>query len=105
MQQNVIYESADIKIINSSDLSQFKRSIDKQCSFLAKNKFRPSWDDYFMKIAFICKIRSNCIQMNQGAVLTQNNRILATGYMGTPGRIANCYEGGCAGCLEEKEDR
>lgn len=58
-----------------------------------------------MKIAFICKIRSNCIQMNQGAVLTQNNRILATGYMGTPGRIANCYEGGCAGCQEEKEDR
>jgi dCMP deaminase len=43
----------------------------------------------------------------QGAVITKNNRVISTGYNGTPFGLQNCNEGGCARCngkLEEDED-
>lgn len=60
--------------------------------------FRPSWDDYFMAVAHILADRSNCIKQKVGALLVKNNRILSTGYNGTPGKIENCYKGGCFRC-------
>ena len=33
-----------------------------------------------------------------GAVLVRNNRVLSTGYNGTPRGLRNCNEGGCARC-------
>jgi len=30
-----------------------------------------------------------------GVVLTVNNRIISSGYNGTPGNMTNCYDGGC----------
>jgi dCMP deaminase len=60
--------------------------------------FRPSWDDYFMAVAHILADRCNCIKQKVGALLVKNNRILSTGYNGTPGKIENCYKGGCTRC-------
>lgn len=56
--------------------------------------FRPDFDEYFIDIAFIVKMRSNCMKRAVGAVLTKNNKILSTGYNGTPKLMRNCYEGG-----------
>jgi dCMP deaminase len=33
-----------------------------------------------------------------GAVLIRNNRVLSTGYNGTPRGLINCAEGGCSRC-------
>ena len=33
-----------------------------------------------------------------GVVLTVNNRIISSGYNGTPGNMVNCYKGGCERC-------
>lgn len=33
-----------------------------------------------------------------GAVLVRNNRVLSTGYNGTPRGLTNCAEGGCSRC-------
>jgi len=33
-----------------------------------------------------------------GAVLVQSNRIISTGYNGTPGKLTNCFQGGCERC-------
>ena len=44
---------------------------------------RPSWDDYFMGIAFITSLRSPDPDTKHGCVIVNNNRhILGTGYNG-----------------------
>jgi len=36
-----------------------------------------------------------------GAVVVKDNRIISTGYNGTPRGIKNCFEGGCHRCKSE----
>ncbi len=59
---------------------------------------RPDWDTYFMQIAHVVKLRSNCSRRMVAAVIVKDNRIIATGYNGTPRGITNCFEGGCPRC-------
>lgn len=56
---------------------------------------RPSWDQYFMKAAFLVKERSTCLRRQVGAVLVKEKQILATGYNGAPMGISHCDEKGC----------
>lgn len=60
---------------------------------------RPSWDEYFMKIAHIVKERSTCLRRKVGAVLVKDMHILSTGYNGAPKGLPHCSE---TGCLREK---
>ena len=59
---------------------------------------RPSWDEYFMAIAHVVATRSNCRRRQVAAVIVKDNRIISTGYNGTPKGIKNCNEGGCRRC-------
>jgi len=59
---------------------------------------RPGWDEYFMKIAQVASMRSNCIKRKVGAVIVRDRRIVSTGYNGTPLGTKNCNEGGCPRC-------
>ncbi len=59
---------------------------------------RPSWDEYFMAIARVVASRSNCIKRKVAAVITQDRRLISTGYNGTPRGVRNCNEGGCPRC-------
>ena len=59
---------------------------------------RPSWDEYFMKIAQVVALRSNCSRRHVAAVIVKDKRIISTGYNGTPRGIRNCHEGGCPRC-------
>ncbi|PKL40591.1 MAG: cytidine deaminase [Spirochaetae bacterium HGW-Spirochaetae-1] len=56
---------------------------------------RPSWDDYFMKIAEDVATRSTCIRRNVGAVVVKDKRILTTGYNGPPSGISHCTPETC----------
>ncbi len=57
---------------------------------------RASWDEYFMEIAEIVKTRSTCLRRHVGAVIVKDNRILTTGYNGSPSGLKHCTElGGC----------
>ncbi len=60
---------------------------------------RPSWDEYFMRAAFLVSERSTCLRRRVGAVLTKDKQILATGYNGAPKNIEHCES---TGCLREK---
>jgi len=60
---------------------------------------RPSWDEYFMKIAIAAASRASCWKVNAGSVLTIGNRIIGTGYNGAPSGVKNCLERG--GCYKE----
>jgi dCMP deaminase len=60
---------------------------------------RPSWDEYFMEMAFVSSKRATCLRTKVGAVLVKDKRILATGYNGAPTGLPHCVE---TGCLREK---
>ncbi|BGP14499.1 hypothetical protein JCM10213_003085 [Rhodosporidiobolus nylandii] len=59
---------------------------------------RPSWDRYFMLLANLASLRSNCMKRRVGAVLVRDKRVVSTGYNGTPRGVTNCAEGGCGRC-------
>ncbi|MEK6724924.1 MAG: cytidine/deoxycytidylate deaminase family protein [Deltaproteobacteria bacterium] len=60
---------------------------------------RPSWEEYFMEIAYLVAKRSTCLRRQVGAVVVKNKNILATGYNGVPRGITHCE---VAGCIREK---
>lgn len=53
---------------------------------------RPSWDEYFIKIAQDISERSTCLRRRYGAVVTNNNIIISTGYNGSPCGSDNCCD-------------
>lgn len=56
---------------------------------------RPSWDDYFLKIARDVATRATCPRRSVGAVVVLDKRILTTGYNGAPHGLPHCTEVGC----------
>ncbi len=60
---------------------------------------RPSWDEYFLKIANVVSERSTCVRRHVGALIVRNKQILSTGYNGAPSGITHC---GVEGCIREK---
>ena len=65
--------------------------------------YRPSWDEYFMKIAEDASTRSNCLRRKVGALIVKQRNIISTGYNGTPIGVKNCFEGGCPRCQSDVE--
>lgn len=58
-------------------------------------KIRPTWDEYFMRIASQVAQRSTCPRASVGAVIVRERRILTTGYNGAPEGLLHCLEAGC----------
>ncbi len=51
---------------------------------------RPSWDEYFLKIAETVSTRSTCDRLRVGAVIVKEKTILSTGYNGAPKYLPHC---------------
>ncbi|MDH3727250.1 MAG: deaminase [Myxococcales bacterium] len=88
---------SDYTIVNDASIE----SLDSKVSEVLTanlNFERPSWDEYFMSIASVVASRSNCVKRKVAAVITQDKRIISTGYNGTPRGFKNCNEGGCPRC-------
>ena len=83
---------------NSTQLEELRQKVKEMIRALAKSSARPSWDDYFMGIARMVALRSNCLKRKVAAVIVRDRRIISTGYNGTPRGITNCNEGGCPRC-------
>jgi len=56
---------------------------------------RPDWDTYFTNIAEQVASRSTCERAMVGAVLVKDNRILSTGYNGSPPGEPHCDDIEC----------
>ena len=56
---------------------------------------RPSWDEYFLKLAMLASERATCPRMHCGCVLVQDRFVLATGYNGSLPGSPHCDEVGC----------
>jgi len=53
-----------------------------------------------MGIAMAVRGRANCVGNKVGALLVLKDRIISTGYNGTPQGMRNCDEGGCERCAQ-----
>lgn len=97
-----------IKILNDNDEAKLDNVLEEQLNILANKKkdnpeeinppLRPDWDTYFMKLATLAASRSNCMKRKVGCVIVRDNRVIATGYNGTPRHLTNCCNGGCPRC-------
>ncbi len=56
---------------------------------------RPTWDEYFLKLAMLASERSTCPRMHCGCVLVRDRYVLATGYNGSLPGAPHCTEVGC----------
>ncbi len=56
---------------------------------------RLSWEEYFFQITYTVAQRSTCIRRKVGAIAVRENRVLATGYNGTPAGVEHCAQKGC----------
>jgi dCMP deaminase len=62
---------------------------------------RPSWDEYFMRIAALVSERATCVRRRVGAVLVRDKRLISTGYNGAPSGISHCLD---VGCLRQQQN-
>jgi dCMP deaminase len=57
-------------------------------------------DRYYMGIAEAVETGADCLGTHVGAVIVLENRVVSTGYNGTPEGFDNCSEGGCVRCRD-----
>lgn len=91
------YDSASSEEINPLENAmhtEFSRSSEPKAAIMA----REDRDKYFMSIALAVRNRANCKGNRVGVVIVKNNRIISTGYNGTPQNMTNCLDGGCLRC-------
>ncbi len=55
---------------------------------------RPSWDEYFIEVMDAVAKRATCDRGRSGCVIAKDNRILATGYVGSAVGQPHCDDAG-----------
>jgi dCMP deaminase len=53
---------------------------------------------YYMRLAEAVSEGADCLGRSVGSVIVRDNRVVSTGYNGTPEGVQNCTEGGCPRC-------
>ena len=97
-QLNATRQKADLVITNDGTLEELHRRLDAVLPPLMSRFLRPTWDEYFMSIARVVAMRSNCMKRKVAAIIVKDKRVVSTGYNGTPRGAKNCNEGGCPRC-------
>lgn len=91
-------EFARIRLWHKGLIADLKEEMRKKEKEIIRY-FRPTWDQYFMKIADIARRRSNCMKTSVGCVIVnKDNRVVSTGFNGTPKGLQSCYKMGCDRC-------
>lgn len=89
---------AEYTIANNGAFENLHEVLRETLRTIANTQPRPDWHVYFMGIAKVTALRSNCLKRKVAAVIVKDKRIISTGYNGTPRGIKNCNEGGCPRC-------
>jgi dCMP deaminase len=97
-QLNATRQKADLIVPNDGTLEELHRRLDALLPPLMSRFMRPTWDEYFMSIARVVAMRSNCMKRKVAAIIVKDMRVVSTGYNGTPRGAKNCNEGGCPRC-------
>ena len=83
---------ADIILVNDKSLKNAYSKMDRITNDIRHK--RPSWDDYFISIVNAVGLRGTCDRGKSGALFVKDNRILATGYVGSPSGLPHCDDVG-----------
>ncbi len=89
---------ADFRLENNSTIEQLNDKVRELLQRVSAKLDRPCWDEYFMSLAKVASLRSNCVKRKVAAIIVRDRRVISTGYNGTPRGTRNCYEGGCPRC-------
>ena len=90
-----LIDRAELRLINQTCSKDTLYQVLDDLDIPNPQRLRPNWDQYFMQLASLAAQRSNCMKRRVGCVLVRENRVLSTGYNGTPRNLKNCNEGGC----------
>ncbi len=87
---------AKFTIVNDSDVDTYFKKIDDLMPHLEKEAFhvRPDWDRYFMELVRSVGERGTCNRGRAGCLIVKDKRIIATGYVGAPPKLAHCDDVG-----------
>lgn len=55
---------------------------------------RPAWDEYFIELTRTVAKRATCDRGRSGCVIAKDNRVLVTGYVGSPAGLPHCDDVG-----------
>jgi dCMP deaminase len=89
-------EMADFTIDNSGEIGELHKQLDKILQKLNYKPYkRPTWDEYFLKMAYLVAERSTCLRHHVGAVIVKDNHVISTGYNGAAAGVKDCLELGC----------
>ena len=91
----VCIEMADVVFRNDWTIAELKGKVEKVLEKKIDGNVRPSWDEYFMKLAALVGERSTCLRHNIGAIIVKDKRVITTGYNGSAKGMPNCVEVGC----------
>jgi dCMP deaminase len=92
---------AEFTIDNNGSLKDLEKQVDDLLiKIQIKNRNKPSWDEYFLKITDTISKRESCLCVNFGAIIVKDNVIKSTGYVGAPRGTKDCFEKGY--CLRRK---
>ena len=97
-QLNTTARLADHSVSNNGTIDELHQKLEQILPPLMSRFERPSWDEYFMSIAKVVAMRSNCMKRKVAAIIVKDRRVISTGYNGTPRGARNCNEGGCPRC-------
>ncbi len=89
---------ADVALENNGTKEELCSQVSSWLQKLMLQLSRPDWDEYFMRMAKVAALRSNCVKRKVAAVIVRDKRVISTGYNGTPRGTRNCFEGGCPRC-------
>lgn len=56
---------------------------------------RISWDKYFIEIVKLIAQRGTCPRIKHGAIIVKNNKIIGSGYNGSPSGMEHCEDRDC----------
>ncbi|MBE6039009.1 MAG: cytidine deaminase [Anaerofustis stercorihominis] len=56
---------------------------------------RPSWDEYYAEMLDIVSKRSTCLRRHVSAIIVKDNKMISSGYNGSPKGLRHCEEVGC----------
>ncbi len=95
-QQNIAecMRQADYTIFNDGTIKKLQHKLADILDEL-QNRTRPSWDKYFMKMAFLVAERSTCLRHHVGAIIVKDKHVLTTGYNGAARNTDDCLTLGC----------
>jgi deoxycytidylate deaminase/cytidylate kinase len=101
-QLHTVMRMATITVKNDGTLDDLRTKVERlvEDHLYALQPSRPSWDRYFMNVAEMVKLRSTCMSARKGAVLVKDNRVVSTGYNGSPRGVRHCNKGGCERCTQ-----